>query len=183
MFHVIEGQPTYMFWLRKCYRGRVLVSSGLPQVTIREGLERTCSGVEYLFVLGREASIGIESSSVVIAPATAERFSSINVFQPRNVLSIAWHAKHSGVFEIRHLNRSVCLLSIFKQLRVVERIEDVIFVLIFFIWDTVLANQNDDVVDAELVTFVIRWDKRIKFILQSSYWEPRQCDHQEGSDI
>lgn len=75
----------------------MLVSSGFPQVTIREGLERTCSGVEYLFVLGRE----------------------------------------------------VCLLSIFKQLRVVERIEDTIFVLIFFIWDTVLANQNDDVVDAD----------------------------------
>lgn len=47
------------------------------------------------------------------------------------------------------LKITVCLLSIFKQLRVVERIEDTIFVLIFFIWDTVLANQNDDVVDAD----------------------------------
>lgn len=82
----------------------MLVSSGFPHFTIREGLERTYSGDEYLFVLSRE----------------------------------------------------VCLLSIFKQLRVVERIEDTIFVLIFFIWDTVLANQNDDVVDADLVTFVSR---------------------------
>lgn len=60
------------------------------------------------------ASISIVSLNVVMAPATAERFSSINVFQPRNVPLIAWLDKHSGVFEIRHLNRSVCLLSIFK---------------------------------------------------------------------
>lgn len=59
---------------------------------------------------------------------------------------------------VMKLKIAVCLLSIFKQLRVVERIEDTIFVLIFFIWDTVLANQNDDVVDADLVTFVIRYD-------------------------
>lgn len=50
---------------------------------------------------------------------------------------------------VMKLKIAVCLLSIFKQLRVVERIEDTIFVLIFFIWDTVLANQNDDVVDAD----------------------------------
>lgn len=52
------------------------------------------------------ASISIVSLNVVIAPATAERFSSINVFQPRNVLLTAWLAKRSGVFEIRRLNRS-----------------------------------------------------------------------------
>lgn len=103
--------------LIKCYWGRVLVSSGFPQVTIREGLERTCSGVEYLFVLGREGIISI-----------------IVIQLPDSVMK---------------LKITVCLLSIFKQLRVVERIEDTIFVLIFFIWDTVLANQNDDVVDAD----------------------------------
>lgn len=33
-----------------------------------------------------------------------------------------------------------------------ERIEDTISVLIFFTWDTMLANQNDGVVDVEVVT-------------------------------
>lgn len=37
-----------------------------------------------------------------------------------------------------------------------ERIEDTISVLIFFIWDTMLANQNDDAVDVEVVTLIIR---------------------------
>lgn len=40
-----------------------------------------------------------------------------------------------------------------------ERIEDTISVLIFFIWDTMLANQNDDAVDVEVVTLIIRYDQ------------------------